>query len=88
MPLIRGHVVDAAGNPVALAAVYIVSAPEPQRDIGQLSGPDGGFVMAASAPGTYVIGARADTAGVGQASVTVSDTDGEGRVTIVLAASG
>jgi hypothetical protein len=74
--------VDAAGAPVALAAVYVVSAPEPQRDIGQLSGPDGGFVIAATALGTYVIGARADAAGGGQASVTVGDTGRDLHVTI------
>ena len=85
--MIRGRVVDALGQPVALAAIYVISAPEPQRDISQLSGADGSFALAANAPGTYVIGARADEAGEGRTSLIVSSGDQDVPAQISLNAS-
>ncbi len=84
MAAIHGRVVDAAGAPVASAAVYVVSAPGPQPDIGQLTGPDGTFVLAARRPGTYVIGARADDAGEGHTQVQVAEASEDVRATITL----
>jgi Carboxypeptidase regulatory-like domain len=84
--LIRGLVLDAAGQPVAMAAIYVVSAPVPQRDIAQLSGPDGRFALAAPVAGTYVIGARADAAGEGTGSIAVGnspDQEVQLRITLV-----
>jgi hypothetical protein len=87
MTVIRGQVVDGAGQPVALAAVYVVSAPEPQPDISQLSGADGSFALAGRAPGTYVIGARSDAAGQGRTSVVVEPDDEEVRARITVSHS-
>lgn len=86
MALIRGTVLDAAGRPVAMAAVYVVSAPLPQPDIAQMSAPDGTFTIAAPVAGTYVVGARSDDAGQGSGSVTVGDSpDQELPMRITLA---
>ena len=82
--MIRGRIVDAAGQPVALAAVYVISAPEPHQDISQLCGADGSFSLAANALGTYVIGARADTVGEGRTSLIVSPGDQDVPVQISL----
>ena len=86
MAVIRGRVVGADGEPIALAAIYVVSAPEPQRDISQLTGSDGSFALTASAPGTYVIGARSDTAGEGRTSVNIAGSEEDVRAEIALTA--
>ena len=82
--MIRGRVVDAAGEPVSLAAIYVVSAPGSHQDIAQLSDSNGDFAFSATAAGTYVIGARSDTAGDGRTSVTVAAGDEEVRAQIAL----
>jgi hypothetical protein len=82
--VIRGRVVDAAGEPVMLAAIYVVSAPAPQQDIAQLTSVDGGFALGAPTPGLYVIGARTDAAGEGRTSVTVGAGDADVHAEIVL----
>jgi len=69
--VIKGLVVDGAGQPVAGAAIYVISAPVPLPDIAQLSGLDGSFAVAAPAPGTYVLGARSDESGSGQSTIAV-----------------
>ena len=71
MAVIRGTVVDANGQPVAAAAVYIISSPGSHADVALHTGADGTFALAAPAPGTYVLGARSDTAGEGRATVNV-----------------
>jgi hypothetical protein len=86
--VIRGRVVDTAGEPVSLAAIYVVSAPVPQQDIAQLSADDGTFALSASAAGRYVIGARSDTAGDGTMTVTVTAVDQEVRGEITLTRRG
>jgi hypothetical protein len=83
MPTIRGRVLDEAGTPVAQAAVYVISAPGPHADIAQVTGADGAFEVEAGPPGSYVIGARSDTAGEGRAEVAVAS--GDASVTITLA---
>jgi hypothetical protein len=70
--LLKGRVVDRAGRPVSGAAIYFVAAPAPRPDIAMLSGEDGRFVLALE-PGKYVIGARSDTAGGGQAAIEIPD---------------
>jgi hypothetical protein len=88
MTVIRGQVVDDAGQPVALAAVYVVSSPEPQPDISQLSGSDGSFAIAGRVPGTYVLGARSDAAGRGQTRVVIKPGDEEVAARLTLSRSG
>lgn len=85
MAVIRGSVVDASGQPVAAAAVYLISSPGSHADIALQTGADGSFALAAPAPGTYVLGARSDTAGEGRATVNVGDVSGAGvqaRITL------
>lgn len=79
--LIRGTVADAAGGPAAGAAIYVSAAPRPMPDIAQLTGDDGRFVVAAPAPGRYVIGARAGDA-AGDAAVDVGTTDVELHIVV------
>lgn len=79
--------VDATGQPVALASVYVVAAPEPQPDIAQLSDPGGLFALAVHARGIYVLGAREEQAGSGQASVSV-DAELEIKVEIRVTSQG
>jgi hypothetical protein len=80
--LIQGRVVDAAGRPVPRAPLVFVVHPGSAPDIAQLSGEDGRFVFAL-APGKYVLAARSDAAGSGQASFEVKD-EREQSVTITL----
>ena len=56
---IDGRVTDAEGRPLPGASVYVVVAPVAMPDIAQLTGPDGGFQLAAPAAGTYRIGIAA-----------------------------
>ena len=77
---------DADGEPVGHAAIYVVSAPAPQPDIAQLTGLDGSFAIGASVPGVYVIGARSDTAGEGQTNVIVTASGEDVRALISLTA--
>ena len=79
--LIRGRVVDDAGRPAAGAAVYVSASPRPMPDVAQLTGEDGGFTLAAPAPGRYVIGARAGTA-IGETAVEVGATDVDLRIVV------
>jgi protocatechuate 3,4-dioxygenase beta subunit len=72
MTIIRGHVVDPQGRPVAEAAVYIVSAPVSMPDIAQLTDDQGQFAMSAPVPGHYTVGVRSDDWGLTQTDVEVS----------------
>ena len=68
MATLTGRVIDAAGRPVAGAAVFVVAAPAAMPDIARLTDADGGFDVEAPVPGTYTIAAAAPA--------------GEGRVTV------
>ena len=81
MSVIRGHVVDPEGHPVAEAAVYVVSAPTNTPDIAQLTDDQGQFATSAPVPGSYTVGARSDKWGSAQAEVEVSS---EGEATIEI----
>jgi hypothetical protein len=84
MAVIAGRVVDARGQPVAGAAVYVVSAPSPQPDIAPITDADGRFTLGADAVGAYVLGARSDTAGEGRTSVTLTDPGDTADVRILV----
>lgn len=75
MALIRGRVVDAAGRPVAGARVMVDAAPVAMPDIALLSGEDGGFVLAAPAPGAYRLRAVTDASGEALGAVEVGPGD-------------
>ncbi|HSN76135.1 MAG TPA: carboxypeptidase-like regulatory domain-containing protein [Anaerolineae bacterium] len=66
--VIFGVVRDPDGNPVVGARIVYASAPVAMPDVAALTGSDGGFVLSAPAPGTYVLGCYAD----GYASAAVS----------------
>lgn len=57
---VRGEVRGADGAPVAGARVSITDSPVPVPEIAAVTGPDGGFVLAAPAPGRYAFAAHAD----------------------------
>lgn len=75
MPVIRGNVVDPHGQPVAQAAVYVVSAPVSMPDIAQLTDDQGEFIMSAPRRGRYTLGARSDAWGSAQTDVEVSSEE-------------
>jgi protocatechuate 3,4-dioxygenase beta subunit len=73
--VIRGHVVDPQGHPVAEAAVYVISAPTNMPDIAQLTDEQGQFTMSAPVPGRYTLGARSDDWGSAQSEVEVGSEE-------------
>lgn len=81
MAVIRGRVVDPQGQPVAQAAVYIVSSPANMPDIAQLTDEQGQFAMSARVPGLYTVGARSDDWGVAKTDIEVR---GEEEVSVEL----
>jgi protocatechuate 3,4-dioxygenase beta subunit len=68
---ICGTVVDASGNPVMGARVYVVTAPGAVPDVAALTGADGRFTLSAARPGTYEIACQADARGSAAATVEV-----------------
>lgn len=55
---LRGHVVDAGGNPVAAHSLYLARTDDPEDATGDhwtATGHDGAFEVADLAPGTYVL---------------------------------
>jgi hypothetical protein len=79
--IIRGKVVNPRGDPVAGAAVYVVSSPVSMPDIAMLSDERGEFALAFPAPGLYAVGARSGEWGAAQTKVEVA---GEEEVTIEI----
>lgn len=79
MAVIRGRVIDPQGQPVAQAAVYIVSSPANMPDIAQLTDEQGQFAMSAPVPGLYTVGARSDDWGNAKTDVEVR---GEEQVSV------
>lgn len=73
MTRILGTVTGPDGAKIAEASVYFVAGPVPLQDIAQLTDDEGRFRLAAPAPGTYRIGARAP--GFEAAEVTVEVRD-------------
>jgi hypothetical protein len=53
--VISGTVIDARGQPVGGARVFIAEAPVPVPDIAALTGENGRFTLTAPAPGRYVV---------------------------------
>lgn len=68
---LSGIVLDAAGQPVAGARVYLVGAPGPVPDMAVLTGADGRFVLGAARAGRYEVACSTDAAGAASASVKV-----------------
>jgi uncharacterized GH25 family protein len=64
---ISGVVLDPNGNPVEGARVYVTASPAPIPDVALLTGPDGAFVIGASAAGKYRIAASAEGFETGEA---------------------
>jgi hypothetical protein len=56
---VSGVVTDDAGRPLAEVAVAFAGAPVPVPEIAVLTGPDGRFVLAAPAAGTYTVAVNA-----------------------------
>ena len=70
-PALRGRVTDAAGAPVAEAFVMFGGDSPPHQDIGQVTGPDGGFFYPTLAPGTYTVVVRGPAGDMAEACVDV-----------------
>ena len=89
VPIIAGTVTDAAGRPVAEAAVAIVAAPGPVPDIAALTGPDGRFAIAAPEPGDYTIVATSPGELTGRATVHIGvEGPSEGKAEVEIRVSG
>ena len=69
---LSGIVLDAAGQPVAGARVYLVGAPGPVPDVAALTGADGRFVFGAARAGRYEVACSTDAGGSASASVEVA----------------
>jgi hypothetical protein len=69
--IISGLVQDDHGRPVALARVYLISAPVALADVAMLTSADGTFRLAAPAHGRYQIGVSADGYATASATATV-----------------
>jgi protocatechuate 3,4-dioxygenase beta subunit len=72
---IAGTVIDATGEPVADARVYITSAPGSVPDVAALTGADGRFRLTAPQPGSYQIDASSDAGGSGRVTTVVGPKD-------------
>ena len=71
-PVIGGVVVDAEGNQLEEARVYLVEGPIPLPDIAALTDGKGRFALSAPVPGTYQLGVASEgPAGVLQQTTTV-----------------
>ena len=68
---LSGTVLDAAGQPVAGARVYLVDAPGPVPDMAVLTGADGRFALGAARPGWYDVACSTDAGGSASARVEV-----------------
>jgi hypothetical protein len=75
--LLRGTVRGADGRPLAGASVALAEAPVATPDIAQLTGPDGGFAIAAPVPGAYVVAVTALDGQSRRLAVTVGAGDPE-----------
>jgi hypothetical protein len=73
--LITGRVVETGGNPVANARVFFVSAPQALFDIAALTDQNGGFSLAAPAPGAYTIEFAADGFENKRADVSIAGSE-------------
>jgi carboxypeptidase family protein len=73
VPEITGIVVDAAGEPLVEARVYVLHGPGPVPDIAALTDSGGRFTMPLPAAGTYELGAMAGEV-QGSVLVDVQDT--------------
>lgn len=69
---ITGRVVDAAGAPLAGAAVYIDQSDQPHHDIAAITAADGSFRLSGLRPGKYRLGIHAEGLG-GLGSVQLID---------------
>ena len=67
--LIAGVVLDSRGAPVEDARVYFADAPTAIPDVAALTGPDGGFSLAAPVDGTYTLECGADGFATARATV-------------------
>jgi len=70
--LIDGQVLSPENQPIAGAAIYVVSAPVRMPDTAQLTDDMGRFIMSVPVPGRYIFGARTDEWGAMEVSVQVS----------------
>ena len=68
---LSGIVLDAAGQPVAGARVYLVGAPGPVPDMAVLTGADGRFVLGAARAGRYEVACSNDAGDSASARVEV-----------------
>jgi len=70
--LIRGVVRGAGGVLLEGAVIVFVEAPVDVPDIAAMTGDDGTFVVAAPAPGRYLLGIRADGYGVRELDLDIT----------------
>jgi Carboxypeptidase regulatory-like domain len=69
---IAGQVLNAQGQPVAGARVFIVSAPGAVPDVALLSDGQGRFTLPAPLPGRYELGAHGDAGGSARVTAVVT----------------
>lgn len=86
--VIQGCVSDAAGRPVADAAVFILESPGDHPDLALLTGPDGRYALPwVATPGTYRVGASGPL-GEGSAALVITGHETSAELDIRLAPDG
>ena len=80
--LVKGHVLDATGQPVGGARLMWLEAPVAMPDVAALSQADGGFVLTVPVPGRYRLGCQTDGQGSAQATTTVGPDGALVRLTL------
>ena len=68
---VSGRVLDANGQPVALARVFFTTAPGALPDVAALSAADGSFSLGAPHVGRYGVACSSDSLGAAAALVQV-----------------
>jgi Carboxypeptidase regulatory-like domain len=69
--VVSGRVLDAQGEPVSGARVFVLKAPGPVPDIALLTGDDGRFTLSLPMPGRYELACDSDVHGTTSAPVEV-----------------
>ena len=69
--VVSGRVLDAHGQPVSGASVFVLKAPGPVSDIALLTGEEGRFTLSLPGPGRYELACHSDALGTTSAVVEV-----------------
>lgn len=81
--LVKGTVLDTAGQPVGGARLMWLESPVAMPDVAALSQADGSFVLTVPVPGRYRLGCQTDAQGSAQAAVNVRPDGAALQLTLI-----